>query len=552
MSSHKTPSPTNNLVSPLLTDLYQITMVYSHWKNDRHNDEAVFELFFRKNPFRGGYTVFAGLDECLKHLSNFKFSESDLAYLRNIPSLSHCDPSFFDEYLSNLDCSKLQVFALQEGTITFPKVPLLTIVGPLGIGQLIETTLLNLVNFPSLIATNACRMVVAARGGSIRDKSSVDSKHKFPLMAEFGLRRSQGPDGGFTASKYSVLGGFDATSNVQAGKMLGIPVVGEEILFHFEVMRNIYYSLKHNYLQFSLLLSTGTNAHAYVQSYISLDEVKDVSLESKDGKEKIQLLPKILSYRNFFLQDDLLWSHTNDGELAAFISYASAFPDSFACIVDTYDTIKSGVRNFILVSLVLDDLGYEPRSIRLDSGDLAALSIEAFNLFNQIALSCNRPFLKNIDIVASNDLNESRLHDLNKKGHAITIYGIGTNLVTCQEQPALGCVYKLVELDGKPRMKLSNEIEKVLIPGCKCPYRLFGKNGEPLIDLMIGKNEDNLPVADKKILCRHPFVGQKRVYAIASNVQNLHQLVFDKEKGVVIQMKGIQEAKNVSQCIQKS
>lgn len=511
MNTPNIDPPTNSLVSALLTDLYQITMVYAHWKNNRHNDNAVFELFFRKNPFKGEYTVFAGLDECLKYLSHFKFSKSDIDYLRNVPVFADCDPDFFDKYLANIDCSQLRVYALKEGTLVFPKVPLLTLVGPLGIGQLIETTLLNLVNFPSLVATNACRMVVASREGQLKKAAKGLEQKKFPIMAEFGLRRAQGPDGGFTASKYSILGGFDGTSNVKAGKMLDVPIIG-------------------------------TNAHAYVQAHKSFDEVKDVFVESKDRKRKIKLLPEVLHYRDKLSDDDELFSSTNEGELASFMCYGSSFPNSFACIVDTYDTIKSGVRNFILVSLVLDDLGYTPKSIRLDSGDLASLSIEASSLFLSLASKYDRPFLNNISIIASNDLNESTLHELNKKQHAINIYGIGTNLVTCQEQPALGCVYKLVELGGVPRMKLSNEIEKVLIPGWKRPYRMYGENGSPLIDLLVGKDE-NIPEVDKKFLCRHPFVGQKRVYVVPSRVESLHHLVFDKEKGVTIKAMNLLETR---------
>jgi nicotinate phosphoribosyltransferase len=232
------PPPTNGLVTPLLTDLYQITMAYAHWKNGRQDDPAVFELFFRKNPFGGEYTIFAGLDECLKHLANFKFSESDVEYLRSIPSLQHCDPAFF-VWLLQLDTSQVKVHALRDGQVAFPRIPLLEIEAPLAMGQLLETTLLTLVNYPSLIATNAARMVLAAE-----DKGNVDPNlpkqcARVPSCVEFGLRRAQGPDGGFSASKYSAFGGFSATSNVQAGKFLGLQLAG-------------------------------THAHAFVQAYSSL------------------------------------------------------------------------------------------------------------------------------------------------------------------------------------------------------------------------------------------------------------------------------------------
>jgi nicotinate phosphoribosyltransferase len=158
------PKPTNNLTNPLLTDLYQITMAYAYWKTGQHLRPAHFELFFRKNPFGGSYTLFAGLDEVLKFLAHFRFTEEDIHFLRNTPQLGHCEPAFFDDYLSNLDCSDVVVHAMKEGSMAFPRVPLLTVTAPLGIGNLIETTLLCLVNYPSLVATNACRMVVAARG----------------------------------------------------------------------------------------------------------------------------------------------------------------------------------------------------------------------------------------------------------------------------------------------------------------------------------------------------------------------------------------------------
>lgn len=194
----------------MLTDLYQLTMTYAHWKIGKHNQSAVFELFFRKNPFRGQYTVFCGLDETLKHLQSFKFTPEDIEYLRSTPSMAQCDRGYF-EYLLSLDTSQLKVYALSEGTIAFPKIPLLVLEGPLGLCQLLETTLLNLINYPSLIATNASRMALRA--------------HPSPCI-EFGLRRAQGPDGAVSASRYSYVGGFMGTSNVQAGKTLGIPIVG--------------------------------------------------------------------------------------------------------------------------------------------------------------------------------------------------------------------------------------------------------------------------------------------------------------------------------------
>eukprot|EP00571_Detonula_confervacea_P013987 CAMPEP_0172305186 /NCGR_PEP_ID=MMETSP1058-20130122/6518_1 /TAXON_ID=83371 /ORGANISM="Detonula confervacea, Strain CCMP 353" /LENGTH=569 /DNA_ID=CAMNT_0013016705 /DNA_START=179 /DNA_END=1888 /DNA_ORIENTATION=+ len=509
-------------------------MAYAYWKTEQHRRPAHFELFFRKNPFGGSYTLFAGLDEVLKFLSNFRFKDDDIEYLRNTPQLCHCEAAFFDEYLANLDCSEVIVHSMKEGSMAFPRVPLLTVTAPLGIGNLIETTLLTLINYPSLVATNACRMVVAARGQFWEETAgasppraimpprtastgvSTTTKRKSiqvaeggqndftrvkPKCVEFGLRRAQGPDGGFSASKYSHIGGFHATSNVLAGKILGMPIAG-------------------------------THAHSFVQSYTSLKLVEGVKVKRMKGGGKgeddmVELVPLVMKYR-----EEMGWNDTNEGELAAFIGYATSFPNTFLCLVDTYDTLQSGLRNFVLVSLVLDDLGYTPRGIRLDSGDLSYLSLECEYVFHEMADRFQRQFFYSLDIVASNDINENILHSLNKQGHAITMFGIGTNLVTCQSQPALGCVYKLVEIDGQPRMKLSNDIEKVLIPGRKVAYRLFGESGWPLLDLLVGSNEDE-PSEGERTLCRHPFMEQQRVAVVPTRVVKLHSLVFDGKNGVV-------------------
>ena len=487
------PPPFNTLVTPLLTDLYQLTMTYAHWKNGRVDDPAIFELFFRKNPFGGEFTIFCGLDEVLKFVDNYKFSEGDIDYLKQTPALKNCDPAFWD-FLRNIDCSNVTIYAMKEGTLAFPRIPLIVVEGPLGIAQLLETTLLTLVNYPSLLATNAARMVVASKQENAYnnnaknkkdDGDTTAAKNKQPRCVEFGLRRAQGPDGGFSASKYSAIGGFVGTSNVQAGKLVGLNIAG-------------------------------THGHSYVQAYSALDEVCELTiLEKKTGAETL-ILPLVLRYRQDYGEK---YVSTNDGELAAFIAYASAFPDTFLCLIDTYDTLASGLLNFCLVSLVLDDLGYTSRGIRLDSGDLAYLSLKCAAQFKQF----DRPFFAALDIVASNDINEEVLHALNKQGHAITVFGIGTNLVTCQAQPALGCVFKLVEIDGKPRMKLSQDIEKVLIPGKKKPYRLYGIDGWPLLDLLV-RSDEEAPKVGQRLLYRHPFVERKRVAVTASKVEELQHV----------------------------
>ena len=351
---------------------------------------------------------------------------------------------------------------------------------------------------------------------------SRSAPRKSPRCIEFGLRRAQGPDGGFSASKYSLVGGFDATSNVMAGRILGATLAG-------------------------------THAHSYIQAHSSLSDARDVSLP--DGKGgTVNVLEEALRYRSEVLPrafDDSSWTQTNDGELAAFASYAMSFPDAFLCLIDTYDTLRSGLRNFVAVSLVLDDLGHAPKGIRLDSGDLAYYSIECERLFRSCAELLGRPFFLDLDIVASNDINEEVLHSLNKEGHSLTVFGIGTNLVTCQAQPALGCVYKLVEVNGIPRMKLSQDLEKVLIPGRKVPYRLFGEAGWPLLDVMVTAEEDangtGQPREGKRILCRHPFLEQKRAAVTARRVERLHRCAFDGSRGgVAVEVPNLESARDVS------
>jgi nicotinate phosphoribosyltransferase len=501
MTNDVIPPPTNNLVTPLLTDLYQLTMAYSYWKNNKHNDDSVFELFFRKNPFKGSFTIFCGLDELISFIHHFKFTKEDMDYLKSTPQLGGCEKEFFD-FLSNLDCSQVTVQALQQGSVAFPKEPLITVSGPLAICQLLETTLLNLVNFPSLVATNAARMVISAKGQDGTRKIN----NKVPKLVEFGLRRAQGPDGAFTASKYCIVGGFDGTANVQAGKVLGIPIYG-------------------------------THAHAFVMSFSSLDEVVTNEMKTDKG-DIVKLLPLVLKYRN-----ELGGSYklTNDSELAAFIAYATSFPDGFLALVDTYDTVNSGAKNFIMVSLALIECGHKPIGIRLDSGDLASLSLQCQKLFIDVGKMFKLPVFNDIDIVASDGINEEKMNDMNSKGHGITMFGIGTNLVTCQAQPALGCVFKLVELNGKPRIKLSNDIGKVLIPGRKKAFRLFDKLGCPQMDILIEANEE-IPKAGVETTCFDPF-SSVSVKFTPAQVEELLSTVWDKKNGAVKKVDDLMVAK---------
>jgi nicotinate phosphoribosyltransferase len=250
-------------------------------------------------------------------------------------------------------------------------------------------------------------------------------------------------------------------------------------------------------------------------------------LKNESGK-MVNLLDIVLKYRK-----EIEWTETNEGELAAFIAYGVAFPSSFLCLVDTYSTLKSGVKNFILVALALKECGYVAKGIRLDSGNLAALSISCHEMFKQVAEKYNQNFLAQLDIVVSDGINEEILHELNESGHKINVFGIGTNLVTCQAQPALGCVFKLVQLDGEPKIKLSNTIEKVLIPGQKKSFRLYGKDGFPEFDLLVEIN-DEVPKAGEEIKCFSPFSKTDSKIFIPSRVKELLHTVWNSNGAAVI------------------
>eukprot|EP00638_Chattonella_subsalsa_P009337 CAMPEP_0117736188 /NCGR_PEP_ID=MMETSP0947-20121206/1778_1 /TAXON_ID=44440 /ORGANISM="Chattonella subsalsa, Strain CCMP2191" /LENGTH=581 /DNA_ID=CAMNT_0005551425 /DNA_START=77 /DNA_END=1822 /DNA_ORIENTATION=- len=481
------PAPCNPLVTPLLTDMYQFTMAYAYWKNGRHDRPAVFDLFFRTCPFKGQFCIFAGLTEVLKFVGNFKITDSQLQYLRE--QLKDCEEEFFD-YLANLDCSEVQIHALKEGTVCFPREPLIRVSGPLGICQLLETTLLTLVGFPSLVATQACRMKMLAGPEKI--------------LLEFGLRRAQGADGGCSASYYACLGGFHATSNMQTGFMHNVAV-------------------------------KGTHAHSFVQSYMGLEDIEHPMLKTKKGDNEANFVELVMQYR-----EQLKWQDTNPGELAAFIAYALSFPNGFLALIDTYDSEHSGNLNFILVALALDDLGYKPVGIRLDSGDLAALSKIIKQTWKLYAEELKRPFLLEMKVVASNDINEKTLTELNAAEHEVDIFGIGTHLATCQKQPALGCVYKLAEYNGYFRMKISNDYDKVTIPGKKDIYRLFDGEGMALADIMVSPDQvecddgdskcqdESVPRAEERVLCVNPRNPNERVWIRPTRVEKLHELFWDK------------------------
>jgi nicotinate phosphoribosyltransferase len=389
----------------------------------RQDDAAVFELFFRKSPFGGKYAIFAGHDEVYEFLENYKFTDEHITYLKTL--IPQAEDAFWD-WLRQLDCSSLRVEGAQDGELVFPEEPLLRLHGPLALLQLVESPLLNFTNFSTLVRTNASRLKLLAKGSG---------------CVEFGLRRAQGPNGAMTASKYSFLGGFDGSSNVYAGFLAGTPVAG-------------------------------TCAHSFIMSY---EKEEDIQHSRMLGDT--DLFVESMKYR-----EKLGWTNTNLGELYAFVAFAHSYPGGFSSLVDSYSTLDSGVKNFVIVSLVLKDLGYDARGIRLDSGDLAHLSRECKKTIRETGAQFGHDF-SHITVVASNDINEKSLRQLNADKHEIDTFGIGTNLVTCQAQPALGMVYKVVEFHGTARMKFSEELGKVTLPGGKSVVRVFD-GGKPAFDLI--------------------------------------------------------------------
>jgi nicotinate phosphoribosyltransferase len=373
---------------PLLTDLYQLTMAYGYWKSGTAEQEAVFHGFFRKAPFGGGFAIAAGLGPILDWLRGWRFAAEDLAYLATLTGRDG-KPLFergFLDYLRDLRLT-VDLDAIPEGTAVFPHEPLVRVRGPILQGQLLETALLTLMNFNTLIATKAARMRLAAGGD--------------PVL-EFGLRRAQGADGGIAASRAAHVGGCDATSNVIAGQRFAIPV-------------------------------RGTHAHSWVMGF--------------------------------------------DSELEAFRAYAAAMPNNCVFLVDTYDTLQ-GVRHAITVGKWLRERGHDLVGVRLDSGDLAWLSIEARKLLDEAGFP-------GAVIVASNDLDERLILSLKDQGARINVWGVGTKLVTAYDQPALGGVYKLgaIRQDGawKPRLKLSEQRIKVSNPGIQ-QVRRFSRDGAFVAD----------------------------------------------------------------------
>ncbi|XP_053710163.1 nicotinate phosphoribosyltransferase [Synchiropus splendidus] len=469
-------------VPPLLTDLYQFTMAYAHWRAGRHREPAVFELFFRDNPFCGGFSVFAGLHDCLLFLRGFRLSERELDFLRSVlPPSTH--PDFFD-FLRDLDCSDVSVRSVPEGSVVFARVPLMEVSGPLAMVQLLETSLLCLVNYASLVCSNAARFRLAA--GPSRK------------LLEMGLRRAQGPDGGLSASRYSYIGGFDLTSNVQAGLLFGIPVAG-------------------------------TMAHSFVTSFSSLEQAQPQTLAAASGEpdpvDFVSLSKGWLGRVRELLGAEAWKSH--EGELAAFLSYAVAFPRSFLPVIDSYSVTCSGLPNFCAVAAALCELGYQPVGVRLDSGDLCRQSVEVRRVFRLCSQQFSMaPFLSLV-IVGSNNISEHSMRELSHKESEIDTVGVGTHLVTCTEQPSLGCVYKLVEVRGLPRMKISEDPEKSTVPGRKRVHRLVDDEGHVFLDLLSLEAEP-APEPGRPLTCFPLGLDGGAVTVTPAQVTCLRQEVFSR------------------------
>jgi nicotinate phosphoribosyltransferase len=357
----------------LLTDLYQLTMAYGYWKSGMADHEAVFHLSFREAPFKNQYAICAGLATVIEYVQACEFREDDVAYLATLKG-SDETPLFdleFLEYLKKLRFS-LDIDAIEEGSVVFPHEPLIRVKGSLLQCQILESTLLNIINFQTLIATKAARVCHAAQGDAV---------------LEFGLRRAQGFDGSLSASHAAFLGGCAATSNVLAGKLYGIPV-------------------------------KGTHAHSWVMAF--------------------------------------------DTELEAFETYAHALPNNIILLVDTYHTLE-GIKNAIAVGQQLKKNGHHLFGIRLDSGDLAELSIQARKLLDTAGFTDTL-------IVGSSDLDEYRIAEYKKRGALVNIWGVGTRLCTAYDQPAMQIAYKISAIrapgqDWQYKMKISEDVGKISTPG---------------------------------------------------------------------------------------
>ncbi len=429
----------------LLTDLYELTMMNGYLDENKKDQTAVFDVFFRQNGLIT-YSVACGLEQVVEYLLNLHFTEEDIAYLRSLNLFS-------EKFLNYLKDFKFtgNVYAVKEGTVVFPGEPILTVKAPIMQAQLIETAILNMINFQTLIATKSAK---------IRHSAGDD------IIMEFGLRRAQAPDAGIYGARAAVIGGCNSTSNVLAGKLFDIPV-------------------------------SGTHAHSWVMNF--------------------------------------------ESEYEAFKKYADIYPNNALLLVDTYDVIKSGVPNAIKVFDYLKHKGHKPKGIRLDSGDLAYLSKKAREMLDDAGY-------KDAIICASGDLDEKSIESLKHQGAKINSWGVGTKLITSEDMPALGGVYKLSAVfDDKgneiPKIKISETVAKITNPGFKNIYRVYdNKTGKAEADCIFLRSEGKVDES-KPLTLTHPVDRWKQITFNDYSVKYLQQDIIINGK-LVYKLPSLQEIKN--------
>ena len=380
----------------LLTDLYELTMMQGYFENEDVNQTVIFDMFYRNNPEGNGYAICAGLEQLIDYVKNLHFTEDEIDYLK---SLGIFKPAFL-AYLRDFRFTG-DIYAIPEGTVIFPREPLVKVIAPIMQAQLIETALLNIINHQSLIATKTARIVRAAQGDGVM---------------EFGCRRAQGPDAAIYGARAAIIAGCVGTSNVLCGQMFHVPV-------------------------------SGTHAHSWIMSF--------------------------------------------PDELSAFRAYAKLYPDACILLIDTYDTLDSGLPHAIQVFKELREQGIHPKryGIRMDSGDLAYLS-------KKVKAALDAEGFTDAIISASNDLDEGLIGSLKAQGATINSWGVGTNLITSKDCPAFGGVYKLAaiwnepEQRFEPKIKISENAEKITNPGDKKIYRIYDLEGMIVADLIALADEE--------------------------------------------------------------
>ena len=438
--------PERNLT--LLTDLYQLTMMNGYLKQGRKDETAVFDVFFRQNGMIT-YSLACGLEQVVDYILNLHFGNEEIDYLKSLKIFSE----EFLEYLKHFRFTG-DIYAVPEGTVVFPGEPILTVKAPVMQAQLVETAILNIINFQTLIASKAAKVCYAAKGDSVM---------------EFGLRRAQAPDAGIYGARAAVIGGCGSTSNVLAGKMFGIPVAG-------------------------------THAHSWVMNF-------------KD-------------------------------EYTAFKAYADVYPDNALFLVDTYDTLKSGVPNAIRVFGELKRKGFKPKGIRLDSGDLAYLSKKAREMLDAAGYT-------ETVICASGDLDEYSINSLKNQGAKIDLWGIGTKLITSADMPALGGVYKLAAVydeQGReiPKIKISDNAAKITNPGFKNICRVYDKRtGKAEADFIALRSEKPVDTA-KPLVLTHPTDRWKKITFENYEIRSLQKDIIKNGK-LACRLPSLQEIKKYAE-----